>query len=54
MTNMEHLILITCFSMNLGWLLGCIMIIITDSIHKHKIKKEQKRNEDKERIGDNL
>lgn len=47
-----------CFGMNFGWMLGSVIIIITDGIktlkEKHKIKKEQKINEDKERIGDNL
>ena len=58
MTNIEHLMLTMCFGMNFGWMLGGVIIIITDVIktlkEKHKIKKEQKINEDKERIGDNL
>ena len=47
-----------CFGMNFGWMLGSVIIIVTDGIKalnkKHKIKKEQKINEYKERIGDNL
>lgn len=58
MTNIEHLMLTVCFGMNVGWMLGGIMIIITDTIkmlkEKHRIKKEQQINEDKERTGDNL
>lgn len=58
MTNIEHMMLSICFGMNVGWMLGGIMIIITDTIkmlkEKHRIKKEQKINEDKERTGDNL
>lgn len=58
MTNIEHLMLTVCFGMNVGWVLGGIMIIITDTIkmlkEKHRIKKEQQINEYKERIGDNL
>lgn len=52
------MMLSVCFGMNVGWMLGGIMIIITDTIkmlkEKHRIKKEQKINEDKERTGDNL
>ena len=58
MTNIEHMMLSMCFGMNIGWMLGSFMIIITDGIKtlkkKHRIEKEQKINEDKERIGDNL
>lgn len=58
MTNIEHLMLTMCFGMSFGWMLGSVIIIVTDGIKalkkKHKIKKEQKINEDKERIGDNL
>lgn len=58
MTNIEHLMLTVCFGMNVGWVLGGIMVIITDTIkmlkEKHMIKKEQQINEDKERTGDNL
>lgn len=58
MTNIEHMMLSMCFGMNVGWMLGGLMIIITDGIKtlkkKHRIEKEQKINEDKERIGDNL
>lgn len=58
MTNIEHLMLTVCFGMNVGWMLGSIMIIITDTIkmlkEKHRIKKKQQINEDKERAGDNL
>lgn len=58
MTTIEHMMLSICFGMNVGWMLGGIMIIITDTIktlkEKHRIKKEQKINEDKERTGDNL
>lgn len=58
MTNIEHLMLTMCFGMNFGWMLGSVIIIVTDGIKalkkKHKIKKEQKIIEDKERIGDNL
>lgn len=58
MTNIEQLMLAICFGMNFGWMLSSVIIIITDGIktlkEKHKIKKEQKINEDKERIGDNL
>ena len=47
-----------CFGMSFGWMLGSVIVIITDGIKtlmkNHKIKKEQKNNEDKERIGDNL
>lgn len=58
MTNIEHMMLSVCFSMNVGWMLGGLMIIITDGIkllkEKHKAKKEQIINDDKERTGDNL
>lgn len=58
MTNIEHIMLSVCFGMNVGWMLGCLMIIITDGIkllkEKHKAKKEQNVNNDKERTGDNL
>ena len=58
MTNIDHLMLTMCFGMNLGWLLGGLMIIITDGIkihkEKHKIKKEKKISDDKKGTGDNL
>lgn len=58
MTNIEHMMLSVCFGMNVGWMLGGLMIIITDGIkllkEKHKAKKEQFINDDKERTGDNL
>ena len=58
MTNIEHMMLSVCFGMNVGWMLGDLMIIITDGIkllkEKHKTKKEQFINDDKERTGDNL
>lgn len=58
MTNIEHMMLSVCFGMNVGWMLGGLMIIITDGIkllkEKHKAKKEQIINYDKERTGDNL
>ena len=58
MTNIEHMMLSVCFGMNAGWMLVCLMIIITDGIkllkEKHKAKKEQNVNDDKERTGDNL
>ena len=58
MTNIEHMMLSVCFGMNAGWMLGGLMIIITDGIkllkEKHKAKKEQNINNDKERTGDNL
>lgn len=58
MTNIEHIMLPVCFGMNVGWMLGCLMLIITDGIkllkEKHKEKKEQIINDDKERTGDNL
>ena len=58
MTNIEHMMLSVCFGMNVGWMLGDLMIIITDGIkllkEKHKAKKEQNVNDDKERTGDNL
>lgn len=58
MTNIEHMMLSVCFGMNVGWMLGGLMFIITDGIkhlkEKHKAKKEQNVNYDKERTGDNL
>ena len=58
MTNIEHMMLSVCFGMNVGWMLGGLMIIITDGIkllkEKKKKKKEQIINDDKERTGDNL
>lgn len=58
MTNIEHMMLSVCFGMNVGWMLSGLMIIITDGIkllkEKHKAKKEQIINDDKERTGDNL
>lgn len=58
MTNIEHMMLSVCFGMNVGWMLGGLMIIITDGIkllkEKQKAKKEQNINNDKERTGDNL
>lgn len=58
MTNIEHMMLSVCFGMNVGWMLGGLMFIITDGIkllkEKHKAKKEQNINDDKERTGDNL
>ena len=58
MTNIEHMMLSVCFGINVGWMLGGLMIIITDGIkllkEKHKAKKEQIINDDKERSGDNL
>ena len=58
MTNIEHMMLSVCFGMNVGWMLGGLMIIITDGIkileEKRKAKKEQNINDDKERTGDNL
>lgn len=58
MTNIEHLMLTVCFGMNVGWVLGGIMVIITDTVkmlkEKHRIKKEQQIYEAKERTGDNL
>lgn len=58
MTNIDHLMLTMCFGMNLGWLIGGLMIIIMDGIKSHtekrKIKKEQKISDDKKGIGDNL
>ena len=42
MTNIEQLMLAMCFGMNFGWMLGGVIIIITDVIktlkEKHKIK----------------
>ena len=58
MTNIEHLMLTVCFGMNVGWVHVGIMIIITDTSkmlkEKHRIKKEQQINDDKESTGDNL
>lgn len=58
MTNIEHMMLSVCFGINVGWMLGGLMIIITDGIkllkEMHKAKKEQIINDDKERTGDNL
>ena len=58
MTNIEHMMLSVCFGMNVGWMLGGLMIIITDGIkllkEKRKAKKEQNINNDKERTGDKL
>lgn len=57
MTNIEHLMLTICFGINIGWILGGIMFIITETIkdikEKHKIKKEQTKKNN-ERTGDNL
>lgn len=58
MTNIEHMMLSMCFGMNVGWMLGSIIIVIIDSIktlkEKHKIKKELQNTEEKGRTGDNL
>ena len=58
MTNIEHMMLSVCFGMKVGWMLGGLMIIITDGIkllkEKYKAKKEQIINDDKERTDDNL
>ena len=58
MTNIEHMMLSVCFGMNVGWMLGGLMIIITDGIkllkEKHKARKRHNVNDDKERTGDNL
>lgn len=58
MTNIEHMMLSMCFGMNVGWMLGSIIIVIIDSIktlkEKHKIKTEQQNTEEKGRTGDNL
>lgn len=58
MTNIEHMMLSVFFGMNVGWMLGGLMIIITDGIkllkERHKAKKEQNINDDKERTGNNL
>ena len=58
MTNIEHMMLSVCFGMNVGWMLGGLMIIITDGIkllkEKQKAKKEQNVNDDKKGTGDNL
>lgn len=57
MTNIEHMMLSMCFGMNTGWLIGSIIILITDGIktlkQKHKMKKEQQNTEVKGRTGDN-
>ena len=57
MTNIEQLMLAMCFGMNTGWLIGSIIILITDGIktlkQKHKMKKEQQNTEVKGRTGDN-
>ena len=57
MTNIEHMMLSMCFGMNVGWLIGSIIILITDGIktlkQKHKMKKEQQNTEVKGRTGDN-
>ena len=57
MTNIEHIMLSMCFGMNIGWLIGSIIILITDGIktlkQKHKMKKEQQNTEVKGRTGDN-
>lgn len=44
MTNIEHIMLSVCFGMNVGWMLGCLMIIITDGIKLLKEKHKKKRN----------
>nr|DAW18657.1 MAG TPA: hypothetical protein [Caudoviricetes sp.] len=58
MTKMELMMLSICFGMNLGWLLSIVITLIIDGIRtlkkKHKIKKEQKIYDDKERTGDDL
>nr|DAX11175.1 MAG TPA: hypothetical protein [Bacteriophage sp.] len=58
MTKMELMMLSICFGMNLGWWLSIIITLIIDSIitlkKKHKIKKEQKIYDDKERTGHTL
>ena len=52
------MLLSVCFGMNVGWMLGGLIIIITDGIkllkEKHKANKGQNVNDDKERTGDNL
>lgn len=57
MTNIEHMMLSMCFGMNIRWLIGSIIILITDGIktlkQKHKMKKEQQNTEVKGRTGDN-
>ena len=57
MTNIEHMMLSMCFGMNIGWLIGSIIILVTDGIktlkQKHKMKKEQQNTEVKGRTGDN-
>ena len=58
MTKMELMMLSICFGMNLGWLLSIVITLIIDGIRtlkkKHKIKKEQKIYDDKERTGDDV
>lgn len=44
MTNIEHMMLSVCFGMNVGWMLGGLMIIITDGIKLLKEKHNAKRN----------
>lgn len=44
MTNIEHMMLSVCFGMNVGWMLGGLMIIITDGIKLLKEKHKAKRN----------
>lgn len=57
MTNMENFMLTMCFSMNLGWLLGGVSLMISEGIktikEKRKAKKEQQLKDSK-RTGDNL
>ena len=57
MTNIEHMMLSMCFGMNIGWLIGSIIILVSDGIktlkEKHKMKKEQQNTEVKGRTGDN-
>ena len=58
MTNIEHMKQKEKIGMNVGRMLGGLMIKITDGIkllkEKRKAKKEQNINNDKERTGDNL
>lgn len=44
MANIEHMMLSVCFGMNIGWMLGGLMIIITDVIKLLKEKHKAKRN----------
>lgn len=44
MTNIEHMMLSVCFGMNVGWMLGGLMFIITDGIKLLKEKHKAKRN----------